>query len=159
MSDCQICADNAAADRGDDRWTVARVETGYIRLNQNQYFAGACFFLAKPCVRELHDLDPAARSLHLHEMAEVAAAMFAAFEPRKMNHEALGNGVPHLHWWLTPRYASDPRPFAPIWEDLEFLCAQWTDGGRPSDGVHAVRRSRLLSALRDRDLNIDREYV
>ena len=28
--------------------------------------------------------------------------------PRKMNYEALGNSVPHLHWWLTPRHTDDP---------------------------------------------------
>ena len=57
-------------------------------------------------------------------MAEVAEALFRVFSPRKLNYEALGNSVPHLHWWLTPRYVDDPRPHAPIWEDLDFLRAQ-----------------------------------
>ena len=54
------------------------------------------------------------------EMSDVAQAMFHAFNPRKLNYEALGNMVPHLHWWLTPRYDDDSRPRAPIWEDFDF---------------------------------------
>ena len=106
---CHICADNALADAGTEPWSVARLETGHVRLNPNQYFTGATFFLTKACVHELFDLDRTTRAKHLDEMAEVAAAVFAAFAPRKLNYEALGNGAPHLHWWLTPRY---PYPAA-----------------------------------------------
>jgi diadenosine tetraphosphate (Ap4A) HIT family hydrolase len=103
--DCHICADNARADAGAEPWSVARLETGYVRLNPNQYFTGSTFFLTKVCVHELHQLDRSTRLKHLDEMAEVSAAIFTAFSPRKLNYEALGNGAPHLHWWLTPRYA------------------------------------------------------
>ena len=51
---------------------------------------------AKSCVRELHDLPSSVRDLHLHEMAEVAHALARAFNPTKLNYEALGNGTPHL---------------------------------------------------------------
>jgi diadenosine tetraphosphate (Ap4A) HIT family hydrolase len=119
MGTCHICADNASQDLGEEKWSVARLTTGYVRLNPNQYFHGSCFFLAKSCIHELHDFDRVTRDAHLAEMAEVAAAIWTTFTPKKLNYEALGNGAPHLHWWLTPRYESDPRPFAPIWEDLE----------------------------------------
>ncbi len=123
MASCHICSDNASQDVGEEMWGVARLTTGYVRLNPNQYFRGACFFLTKSCVHELHDLDRGTRDAHLAEMAEVAAALWSVFSPKKLNYEALGNGAPHLHWWLTPRYESDPRGFAPIWEDLEILAS------------------------------------
>jgi diadenosine tetraphosphate (Ap4A) HIT family hydrolase len=114
VSGCHICDDNAAADARTEPWAVARLQTGYVRLNPNQYFAGATFFLAKQCVHELHELSRPTRLLHLEEMSEVAAAVFEVFEPRKLNYEALGNSTPHLHWWLTPRSATDARPSGPI---------------------------------------------
>ena len=156
---CAICAENADADAGIDPWSVARLQTGYVRLNPNQFFAGASFFVAKRCIAELHEFDQPARQLHLTEMAEVAAAVFEAFRPRKLNYEALGNGVPHLHWWLTPRYATDSRPFAPIWEDLEFLRAQWTGGARPDDDQRGQLRSDLLEALKTRHVTIEQEVA
>lgn len=157
--DCHICADNARADAGAEPWSVARLETGYVRLNPNQYFTGSTFFLTKVCVHELHLLDRSTRLKHLDEMAEVAAAIFTAFSPRKLNYEALGNSAPHLHWWLTPRYASDPRGFAPIWEDLEFLRAQWTGGCRPDDSSRVQLGRQLLTALAARDVVIERAFA
>lgn len=114
MADCPICTDNAAAEEGVDPWFIARLETGYVRLAPNQYFRGSVFFVARQCVREVFDLDDSLRHRHLAEMAELAAAVNEAFEPRKLNIESLGNGVPHLHWWITPRYETDPRPRGPF---------------------------------------------
>jgi diadenosine tetraphosphate (Ap4A) HIT family hydrolase len=155
---CHICADNNAQDSGVDEWGIARLTTGYVRLNPNQYFPGSSFFLAKSCIHELHQLDRATRDVHLAEMAEVSAAIWDVFAPRKLNYEALGNGAPHLHWWLTPRYESDPRPIGPIWEDMEFLRAQWTGGCRPSADDRESRRSSLLTALEARDVTIELPY-
>src|SRR2546430_2477072 len=120
MTGCPNCDANDAADRGDDPWAVARLQTGYVKLSPTQYYRGAAFFVAKRCVSELHELSGADRQSHLMEMSEVAAAVFTAFAPQKLNYEALGNSVPHLHWWLTPRHSNDPRPTGPIWEDMDF---------------------------------------
>ena len=81
------------------------------------------------------------------EMSQVAEAMFTAFAPRKLNYEALGNSVPHLHWWLTPRYDNDARPRGPIWEDLDFLRHLWTNGARPDDTERDLLKRTLLDAL------------
>src|SRR5262249_54507918 len=53
---------------------------------------------------------------YYQDMVTVARAIAAAFKPRKMNYEALGNTVGHLHWHLLPRYEWDPHPKRPIWE-------------------------------------------
>ncbi|MGP8060693.1 MAG: HIT family protein [Acidimicrobiales bacterium] len=156
MPQCSLCADNAAADDGADPWLVARLQTGYVRLVPNQYFRGSAFFVSRHCVREVFDLDMVARSLHLAEMAEVAAAVNESFRPRKLNIESLGNGVPHLHWWITPRYETDPRPGGPIWEDLDFLRLLWGEGGRPSAEEFAALQGSLLGALQSRDVTIER---
>jgi diadenosine tetraphosphate (Ap4A) HIT family hydrolase len=152
---CSACATIAAAEEGTDPWLVARLQTGYVRIAPNQYFRGAAFFVSKLCVREVFELEHSVRDRHLEEMAEVAAALSDAFRPNKLNIESLGNGVPHLHWWLTPRYLTDPRPRAPIWEDLDFLRAQWTETARPTADERTARRALLLSALRSRNLVVE----
>jgi diadenosine tetraphosphate (Ap4A) HIT family hydrolase len=123
---------------------VARLATGTVRLARTQYHRGMTYFIAERCVAELHELPRQERDAHLAEMADVAAAIWRAFGPRKLNYEALGNTVPHLHWWLVPRHGDDPRPRRPIWEDLDFLQAQWTGGCVPDD----PERERLRDALR-----------
>jgi diadenosine tetraphosphate (Ap4A) HIT family hydrolase len=156
---CRACAENAAAELGDDPWAVARLRTGVVRLNPTQYHRGATFFVATSCVVELHDLDRETRALHLEEMAQVAEAVFRWVRPRKMNYEALGNSVPHLHWWLTPRHGDDPRPGGPIWEDRAFLAALGRDDLQPSPHERERRRRELLAELKSTGATIERRYT
>lgn len=155
---CPICAENAAADNGDDPWFIARLSTGYVRLAPTQYFPGSTFFVAKQCVREVYLLERDTRQQHLAEMAGVAEAVSNAFQPRKMNYEALGNGVPHLHWWLTPRYPDDRHPMGPIWENLDFLRVLWTRGMRPEGSERDAIKEQVLQALKGLGLTIERHF-
>jgi diadenosine tetraphosphate (Ap4A) HIT family hydrolase len=115
--------------------------------------------LGKVCVPELHDLPVAVRDAHLQEMAEVAHALARAFQPRKMNYEALGNGTPHLHWHLIPRYETDPHPGGPVWEDLAFLRQFWIGGIGLDDNERDELRRMILGELWRSDVEIECEYV
>jgi diadenosine tetraphosphate (Ap4A) HIT family hydrolase len=130
MDGCEVCQIQARSEAGDDPWAVARLQSGYVQLYRIQYYRGYTFFSARRCVRELHLLGAAERSLFLHEMAEVAHAVFRAFAPVKLNYDMLGNGVPHLHWHRAPP-CRRPSPFAPIWENLDFLRSR--DGHEETD--------------------------
>jgi diadenosine tetraphosphate (Ap4A) HIT family hydrolase len=156
---CEICEAAGRIENGEDANAVARLSTGYVKLQPTQYFHGYTLFSAKLCVRELHDLPSEVRGRHLHEMAEVGHAVVRAFEPRKLNYEALGNGTPHLHWHLIPRYATDAHPSGPVWEDLAFLRQLWTGGALLDDADRDEARSALLAELRRGEVEIEREYL
>jgi diadenosine tetraphosphate (Ap4A) HIT family hydrolase len=155
---CELCDIAVGIEAGENPFAIARLTTGFVTLSATQYFRGYTFFGAKRCVREIYDLTIAERTTHLHEMAEVAHALDRAFRPRKMNYEALGNGVAHLHWHLIPRYETDPHPRGPVWEDLAFLRQLWL-GGSPPDHASADARRLILRELRRGDVDIEREYV
>ena len=159
MTDCPACKRNQAADRGEDPWAVARLTTGYVKVHEIRYFRGYTFFVAKDCVAELHELEVDARDAHLAEMAEVAHAVVEAFQPQKLNYEALGNSVRHLHWHLIPRRSDDPRPWGPVWEDLEFLRAVWTGAPRYDESERDELREALFRALQRRPVRIEQSYV
>ncbi|HLI72557.1 MAG TPA: HIT domain-containing protein [Acidimicrobiales bacterium] len=152
MDSCWICDENERQASGHCVGAVAELTTGWVRLHRRQRYRGASFFVARSCVREVYDLEPSVRDVHLVELAEVAAAVDAVFAPRKMNIESLGNGVPHLHWWLTPRHDDDPRPHAPIWEDTDFLKEMWTESGFADEHVLARDAGRLRAELETRGL-------
>ena len=40
-------------------------------------------------------------------MLRIAAAINKAVHSDKMNYKALGNGAPHLHWYVLPHYNID----------------------------------------------------
>jgi diadenosine tetraphosphate (Ap4A) HIT family hydrolase len=152
---CALCAIHVRMDAGDDPWAVARLSTGYVALNADQFYEGYTFFSCRDCVVELDDLEGDRRARFLHEMSEVAAAVRRAFRPRKMNYEALGNFVPHLHWHLVPRHADDPRPHGPIWEDLDHLRRSWTAPDPVSDDRRRDLVARLLAELHRADVTIE----
>ncbi len=80
-------------------------------------------------------------------MADVAEAVFRAFEPRKLNYELLGNSVTHLHWHIFPRYDSDPNPRWPVWNNDEFLQSPRRTDIDPAE--LAEMRERVQRALAD----------
>ena len=143
---CEIC-ERVARFTGENPYLIAELSTGYAVLADNQYYPGYTIFVAKQCVPELHDLLPDVRSRFLEEMAQVAEAVFRAFEPRKLNYELLGNSVPHLHWHLFPRYAGDPNPQWPVWNNEEFLQASRRTPIAPAE--IAELRQQVRRALAD----------
>jgi diadenosine tetraphosphate (Ap4A) HIT family hydrolase len=156
---CELCELHRLTEAGDQPWSVARLGTGYVALNPNQFFRGYTFFSARTCTPELFDLDRDERAAHLYEMTEVARAIQLAFGPRKLNYEALGNSVAHLHWHLVPRHEDDPRPWAPIWENLDFLRSTWTGQEEPDPAVRHERRAALAAALAEVDVEVERHFT
>lgn len=64
---------------------------------------------------ELYQLADNERRTFLEDMSIIARGLSEAFHPDKMNYELLGNGIPHLHWHLIPRFKLDPSWGRPIW--------------------------------------------
>lgn len=159
VSTCEICRLQAAMERGENPWAVARLQSGFVALSPLQYYRGYTYFSAKTCAAELHLLERTERDLFLHEMSEVAHALVRAFGPRKMNYELLGNFVSHLHWHLVPRHDDDVRPTAPIWENLEFLRLSWTGVEEQEESVRAAAVSALVRELERADVVIERAYA
>ena len=147
MAECWICEENNRQRLGQCLGAVAELGTGFVRLHRRQRYRGQTFFVAKRCVREVYHLSPEVREAHLSELAKVCAAVDAAFCPVKLNIESLGNGIPHLHWWITPRHQDDPRPLGPIWENLDFLREMWAEGGFASPDRLAEEAEILRAQL------------
>jgi diadenosine tetraphosphate (Ap4A) HIT family hydrolase len=85
------------------------------KLNLDQFFKGYSFVTLKWHSEELYQLSDTDRKKFLEDMSRVARALSEVFKPDKMNYELLGNGIPHLHWHLVPRYHDDPFWGRPIW--------------------------------------------
>jgi len=125
QSDCVFCTVIAALERSD---TCPAAEAGQVLrkvrdlpasiaiLAPDQYYRGYTMVVSKTHAVELYELPERQSLQYYQDMVAVARAIATAFKPRKMNYEALGNTVGHLHWHLFPRYEGDPNPKGPIWE-------------------------------------------
>lgn len=151
---CFVCDENARHLDGTAQGVVGETSTGFVRLHSRQRYVGATFFVAKLCVREIYHLKPSIRRRHFEELAGITESLDEVFSPHKLNVESLGNSVPHLHWWLTPRYVSDPLPGSPIWEDSQFVADMKNDEGHAPLDVLEFRANNLRTALLHRNLLI-----
>ncbi len=59
-------------------------------------------------VRELHDLDSAARQMFIDEVARVAKAVQQTLAADKINIGLFGDIVEHLHAHVVPKFARGP---------------------------------------------------
>ena len=147
---CEVCRRMERMSE-DNPYLIAELETGYAVLGDNQQIPGYTIFVSKTCAPELHELPSAVRSRFLEEMALVAEATFRAFSPRKLNYELLGNSVSHLHWHLFPRYADDPNPTWPVWNNEAWVNAPTRTQIEAAELASMRDRARAaLDALRRR---------
>lgn len=106
-ADCTFCS----SDGGEVVWRDARCRV----VLASEPFAGFCRVIWNDHVREVTDLDVAAREHLMRVVFAVEAALRALVSPDKMNLASLGNLVPHVHWHVIPRFADDSHFPSPVW--------------------------------------------
>jgi len=111
-----------------------------------QFYHGYCVLIARSHATELHHLPDHDRRDYLDDLATLARAVEAAFRPRKLNYELLGNQVPHLHWHLFPRYESDPNRLQAVW--LDIARAETNPAARERLTAGPVNRTETIDRIR-----------
>lgn len=84
-------------------------------LHDDQFFKGWTVVVFRRHATELFQLAPTERMQLMEEVTLVARTLAHVFDARKINYELLGNQLPHIHWHLIPRLATDPAPLEPVW--------------------------------------------
>ena len=84
-------------------------------LHEDQFFPGWAVVVFKRHATELFHLAPTERIQLMEEVSRFAKVLAETFDARKMNYGLLGNQMPHIHWHLIPRLASDAAPLEPVW--------------------------------------------
>lgn len=112
---CLACDRIAGIRAGTNPYFVAELPEAFVVLADDQRYEGWSILLLKDHAEHLADL-PVDRQTNLFaDVAHAAAAVRHAFAPVRINYECLGNGLPHIHWHVIPRYAWDPQPGWPVW--------------------------------------------
>jgi diadenosine tetraphosphate (Ap4A) HIT family hydrolase len=96
---------------------ITELEHSFVVLNRDQFFPGYTLLFTKQHATELFHLDHSVRAGLIEEVSTIAKALHTTFQPDKINYELLGNMVPHIHWHLVPRFATDPLWPRPIWSE------------------------------------------
>lgn len=113
MTDCPMCRRWDA----DSDLRIIELPHSYVILNRDQFFPGYTLLFTKNHATELFHLDRDVRTALMEELTLVAGALYTIYTPDKINYELLGNMVPHIHWHIVPRFASEPLWPRPIWAE------------------------------------------
>lgn len=124
---CPLCTDdNSVIAFRDQLLRVVLIDDpdlpGFVRVIVNAH------------VKEMTDLDPAARMRLMQAVLAVEQVQREVFSPVKVNLASLGNAVPHVHWHVVPRFADDAFYPQSIWGSRQ--------RETPSE-VLAARRARV----------------
>lgn len=116
--DCFMCQDPMFTEKGSQYpQKIAKLDvcTAILNLDQ-QFFRGTTILVYQDHVTELHHLSPELQHRFMDDAARMAAALEKTFPYAKLNHGLFGNAMPHLHWHIIVRRATDPDPKLTIWE-------------------------------------------
>jgi diadenosine tetraphosphate (Ap4A) HIT family hydrolase len=142
---CLVCNRIDLIKKGQNKYFVKELQSGYVVLADFQYFPGYTIFLSKIHTDELHKLGKENREIFLNEMAVVAEVVNNVFKPKKLNYELLGNTDHHLHWHLIPRYGTDPNPDTSSW--VVDKAIRYDEKYRPSDAELNKMKKKLSEEL------------
>ena len=84
-------------------------------LHDDQFFPGWTVVVLQHHATELFHLTPPERIQLMEEVNTVAKTLSQVYGAKKINYELLGNQLPHIHWHIIPRLATDPAPLEPVW--------------------------------------------
>jgi diadenosine tetraphosphate (Ap4A) HIT family hydrolase len=116
---CSLCDKLSRLHELPDGELVWQFPRSVALLGPWQYHTGYCILVARSHATELYELNCDERRSYMEEMCLLAQALGRCFQPRKINYEALGNQVAHLHWHLFPRRHDDPEKGKAVWLGLE----------------------------------------
>jgi diadenosine tetraphosphate (Ap4A) HIT family hydrolase len=149
---CPLCEKLSRLSELPDEEVVWQFPHSVALLGPWQYHTGYCVLVARTHAAELHHLADDERRAYLEEMCLLARAIDVTLQPRKMNYEALGNQVAHLHWHLFPRRHDDPETFKAVW--LGFERAEHDTVEREKLQTGPISRLEITARLRQTLLNL-----
>jgi diadenosine tetraphosphate (Ap4A) HIT family hydrolase len=125
---CFMCQDPMFTEKGSQYpRKIADLGVSTAIMNKDwQFFRGSSILVYRGHVTELHQLPPEEQHRYVDDASRLAQALEKTFPDIKLNHGLFGNTVPHLHWHMVVRRATDPEPKKTIWES-EFPKLQPSD--------------------------------
>jgi diadenosine tetraphosphate (Ap4A) HIT family hydrolase len=153
---CPLCDKLHGLQELPDEELVWQFPHSVALLGPWQYHTGYCILVSRVHAVELHHLPPSVRRGYLEEMCLLAQAIDVCFQPRKMNYEALGNQVAHLHWHLFPRRHDDPDALKAVW--LGFERAEEDRALKERLQTGPISRTAITARLRACIKNGDRTF-
>jgi diadenosine tetraphosphate (Ap4A) HIT family hydrolase len=136
---CEVCAlVRGEASNGDPKIYESRTAVAFLvsRDIQRGYAIVSC----RKHVVEPFELPDDEAAAYWADVLRVGHAVHSLYRPKKLNYETWGNGQPHLHTHIVPRYEVDPHPGGgfPFWEIHDPPPLSADELARDADALRAI---------------------
>lgn len=111
---CKLLARFDAAAVADPALIWRDASLSVVAVDEPEY-PGFCRVVWNQHVKEMTDLDPAARQHVMEVVWQVEQALREVMGSEKVNLASFGNMTPHVHWHVIPRYLDDAHFPNPTW--------------------------------------------
>lgn len=116
MSDCFYC------ENGEKLKSlmieICELPYSKVYLNRDQKHRGRCIVALKEHKTEYFQMTPEENAGYFSEVSKVAKAIFELCHPDKINYATFGDGVPHVHVHIVPKYKGGLNWGAPFDDSL-----------------------------------------
>jgi diadenosine tetraphosphate (Ap4A) HIT family hydrolase len=102
ISECLYCQNNETLSNLMIK--IGDLEASQLFLFKEQSHLGRCNVVYKDHTVEFHELSDEQRNAFMGDVAKVAKAIAAAFNPDKINYGAYADTISHLHMHIVPKY-------------------------------------------------------
>jgi diadenosine tetraphosphate (Ap4A) HIT family hydrolase len=140
QSDCPLCVEPTPV-----LWRNSRLR---VIDAADPAFPGLTRVIWNDHVREMTQLDMAARRHFMDVVWVVEQTLRTELSPDKINLAQLGNQVPHLHWHVIPRWTLDTHYPQAIWADAARQSPQQQESWAILRARMAARMPACHAALR-----------
>lgn len=107
-TECVFCPPRSPIDAW--KFEVATLSSSTLYLDREQEFRGySLLIFDRRHAIGLESLTEQEYRDFTHDLQRSAKAIQAVFQPDLMNYASLGNGIPHVHWHIIPRYTTDGK--------------------------------------------------
>ena len=86
------------------RRKAAQSHDSKVYLNRDQKHPGRCIVALKGHKTEYFQMTPEENAGYFAEVSKVAKAIYDLYKPDKINYATFGDGVPHVHVHVVPKY-------------------------------------------------------
>lgn len=131
---------------GNDPTFIARLESGWAVLGEQQFLKGYCLLLPDPVVGTLNELQGARRMQVLADAALLGDALLEVTGALRINYAIFGNQEPALHVHVIPRYAHED----PALRTAHPWSYDWNAAPRFDPGRDATLLASLRTALQSK---------
>lgn len=102
MNDCFYCENGEKLDSL--MIEIVKLESSIIYLNRDQKHKGRVIVCLNEHKTEYFQLEEQQRNQFFKEVAATAEAVQNLYSPDKINYATFGDGVPHVHIHMVPKY-------------------------------------------------------